>query len=111
MYLEDTLPNISKDLKNKSLNGDAYSTVRIFLDYTFKKIRENNLSAVKKCFTLADKLYSKGDRAVKSAMENIYVFSFSNLPVKDSNDKKLVMGMIPGTLYSLYMKQVMHPGA
>jgi hypothetical protein len=110
MYLEEVLPSISKDLK-KSTPGDIYSSVHVFLDYTFKNIIEHNLSAVKKCFALADKLYSKGDRAVKCALENVFVFSFSNIPVKNNNDKKVILGMIPGTLYSLYMKQVMHPGA
>jgi len=110
MYLEEGLPNISQDLNSAKNCKDIHSSIHLFLDYTFNKIRENNLTAVKKCFVLADKLYSKGDRVVKSALENVYVFSFSNLPVKDGNDKKLIMGLIPGTLYSIYMKQVMHPG-
>ncbi len=109
-YLEEQLPGISCGFKNGE-NGGIYNSVHIFLDYTFKNIRENNIPVVKSCFALADKLYTKGNQVVKSALENVYVFSFSNLPIKNASDRNKLMGLIPVTLYSVYMKQVMHHGA
>jgi hypothetical protein len=110
MYLEDELPEITKDLKKIKNPANAYQSVHVLLDYTFSKIKEHKLDVVKKCFALAEKLFDKGNQIVRCAVENIFVFSFSNLPVKTSTERKAILGMIPGTLYSLYITQVMHHG-
>ena len=110
MYLKEALPEIEKDLKLTDDPANIYQAIHIFLDYTFKKVKEHNMAVVKKCFFLAEKLYSKGNKVVKCAVENVFVFSLSHLPVENQKDKKAVMGLIPGSLYSVYMQQVLHPG-
>ncbi len=110
MYLEETLPDISRELKNAGNCANIYDTVRVLLNYTFSKIRDHNYTTVKSCFKIAEKLYTRGTRTVKCAIENVFVFSFSHLPVSDPQDKKVLLGLIPGSLYSLYMQQVLNKG-
>jgi hypothetical protein len=109
MYLEEALPDILQDQKQQSLD-DIYVSVYLLVNYTRGNIVKGNLTAVKKCFKIADKLYSKGNRIVRSALENVYVFSFSSFPVRDTSEAKQIMGLIPLTLYSVYLKQVLHHG-
>lgn len=111
MYLEDQLPDITKDLKQVKDLANAYQSVHVLLDYTFSNIKEHNLTIVKKCFAVAEKLFAKGNKIVKCAIENVFVYSFSNLPVNSNAERKVIFGMVPGTLYSLYITQVMHHGA
>ncbi|HXS35055.1 MAG TPA: hypothetical protein VN721_00030 [Flavipsychrobacter sp.] len=110
MYLKEALPEIEQDLNHTDNPANAYQSIHIFLDYTFRKVKEHNMAVVKKCFSVAEKLYSKGNNVVKCAVENIFVFSLSHLPAENPNDKKMIMGLIPGSLYSIYMQQVLHPG-
>jgi hypothetical protein len=108
--LEETLPDISPELRKENNTSNIYKLIHILLDYTFKKIREHNITTVKKCFLLAEKLYNRGNEAVRCAVENIYVYSFSHLPVKNEAEKKQVLNVLPGSLYTLYMRQVIHSG-
>ena len=108
MYLEEALPGISKELQSSRTPCNVYKSVHIFLDYTVSQIRAHNMPVVKKCFYLADKLYSKGNTAVRNAVENVYVYSFSSFPTASAEEKKMLMGLIPGSLYTIYLKQVMH---
>jgi len=110
MYLEEILPDIAPSLKQTNCPVNVYKAVHVFLDYTFRKIKDHNYSAVKKCFALADRLYSKGNNVVKCAMANVFVYSFSSIPVHNTEEKRIVMRLIPGSLYSVYMHQVLHTG-
>ena len=110
IYLEEALPCISAELKSYNTVCGIYRSIHVFLDYTVRQIRTHNLRGVKKCFYLADKLYSNGNTTVKNALENVYVYSFSTFPVSTADEKKQLMGLIPGSLYSVYLKQVTHFG-
>jgi len=66
------------------------------------------MAAAQKCFTLAAKLYKKGNVAVKNAIENVYVYSFSHAFFHDEQKRKEVMEIIPLPLYELYKKQVIN---
>jgi hypothetical protein len=106
MYLEEALPDISIALNKTNSPTNIYKSVQALLDYTFQQIKAHNFATLKKCFVLADKLYRNGNNIVRSAIENVLVFSFSRLPAQDVQEKNHVMGLIPGSLYSVYMHQV-----
>ena len=65
---------------------------------------------VKRCFMLADKLYNKGNATVQNAVQNVFVYSFTNMLHAYPAEKKQLLSLIPVTLYSLYMGQVCHNG-
>ena len=107
MYMEEEIPELAGVLRQSNKFLNVYQTMNVFLEYTCQKITEHNTAVVKKCFLLAEMLYDKGNRIVKNAIENVFVYSFSHLPCKDKKATAQIMGLIPGTLYSVYMHQVL----
>lgn len=109
MYLEETLPEISKDLHNID-KADTYRTINALTGFTCEQIQEHNFQAVKKCFAIADKLYSKGNKTVQNAIQNVFVYSFTRIFNNYPADKQVLQAMIPIGLYSLYVVQLYQKG-
>ena len=109
MYLEDAIPEISVSLTlNKKDNAyDAMNTLCVF---TCKNIDQRNYRVVKRCFKVADKLYSKGNTIVKNAVQNVFVYSFTKMFQSYPAEKKELMAILPISLYSLYITQLYHSG-
>ena len=109
MYLEDALPEFSVDMAvNKKDN--PYDLINTLMAFTCKNIGGHNFKVVKRCFQLADKLYSKGNMAVKNAVQNVFVYSFTKMFECYPSEKKELLAILPMTLYSLYIRQVCHSG-
>lgn len=106
MYLEEALPELSPVLHKTTNTPNIYQSVHALVEYTFGQVKNYNTTAVKKCFAIAEKLYSSGNDMVKCAIENVFVYSFSHLPAADPQQKRRILGLIPGTLYTVYMNQV-----
>ena len=85
-----------------------YASVNLFLHYTRDKVHEHNDQVAKKCFRLADKLYRHGDRAVKRAVENVFVFSLSSVLQSCGRERPEVLPLVPRSLRNVYLKQVLH---
>jgi hypothetical protein len=107
IYMQKVLPELSGSLKGETCKN-VYSTVRLLSDYTHDNIATQNFKNVKKCFVIAEKLYNKGNEAVKTAIENVYVYSFSHMLFIDEARKRILLGLIPITLYTLYVKQMLN---
>lgn len=80
------------------------------LDYTGKEIDAHHFKTVKTCFAVAEHLYENGDLLVKNAVENSYVYSFTNLLHNHPKERNTILSIVPITLYSLYIRQCLHPG-
>ena len=109
MFLEEALPEISGQLKKNSVK-DTYSMIGALAAFTCRNVQAHNYDVTKRCFAVADKLYDKGNTVVKNAVENVFVYSFTKMFRNAHEDKQLLQGMVPMTLYSLYMMQVYHKG-
>ncbi len=109
MFLEEALPEICLDLASGKKNN-AYDTMNTLISFTFKNIKEHNFKMVKRCFKIADKLYSKGNAMVKGAIENVFVYSFTKMFLSYPLEKQKLLSMLPITLYSLYISQIYHKG-
>ena len=110
MYLEDAIPEISHDLV-LNCETNAYSAMNTLTAFTSENIEAHNYNVVKRCFLLADKLYSKGNGIVKNAVENVFVFSFTRMFDCFPAEKKQILAILPISLYSLYITQVCHCGS
>jgi len=106
-YMEKEIPELSIVLEGENCKN-VYSTVRLLSDYTQSNIVNQNFKNVKKCLSVVEKLYKKGNKAVKSAIENVYIYSFSNMLFKDEAKKRILIGLIPISLYTLYVKQMLN---
>lgn len=109
-YIGENLPEIKSDLQ-KAVGANAptvYTAVKCLTDFTRVMVQDHNYPMVRRCLSLAGKLYTKGNDAVKNALENVYVFSFSSLLTgcESFQERNLLQAAIPGSLYQAYMKQV-----
>ena len=109
-YLAQVLPPSTLKPQPGHISLDIYRELQQFTDYTKAAANGHNYSLVKKCFHLADKLYTNGDTVVRNSVENIFVFSFSSIIPQDSLEKIIFKSFIPVTLYALYLKQATHGG-
>ena len=109
-YVGMRIPEIAGELQREDNMKNVFGSVHVLLDYTLRKIKEQDLLTVKKCFSLAEDLYIEGTGRVKCAIENVFIFSFSQFPNLKTEDMKELMKLIPATLYSIYLGQVLHHG-
>lgn len=109
MYLEDALPEFKEELSAEK-KQNPYTSMYALLKLTSKKAAEHNYKAVKQCFDIADKLYSKGNSVVKNAVENVYVYSFSTIFQLGLAEKKELLAIIPIGLYTIYVNQLHQSG-
>ena len=103
-YLTRQLPDIKCNLNEECLKS-PYSTVQVLLDYTEDNIDTHNYKAVKKCFAAADELYTRGNNSIRNAVTNVFVYSLSRLFQNHVSERKFLLGLIPISLYTLYIQQ------
>ncbi len=110
-YLVDELPEIKEELKSITSQQNILKTISCLASYTKKKVVQHDLRLVKKCFTIAENIHIKGNKIVKDAIENVYVYSFSSLfNLCNREEKNKIQGLIPISLYSAYIQQILKSG-
>lgn len=110
-YLADELPEIKEELTGIAPQQNIIKTISCLAGYTKKKVKEHDLRLVRKCFMIAENMYSKGNNIVKDAIENIYVYSFSSIfNLCSREEKNKIQSLIPISLYSAYVQQILKSG-
>ena len=104
-YIEKEMPELS-GICSKEKSRNVYDVVRHMLKYTKSQLIKHNLNAAKKCMNLAEGLYHKGNDAIKNAIENVYVYSFSHAFFHDIDQASEAMTIVPPSLYKIYKEQV-----
>lgn len=74
--IESEIPGLKEEVtltqeERKRIN--LFHTIICFSAYTEKMILSGNLNQVKKCMSVAEKLYKSGNETVKVAFEHIYI--------------------------------------
>lgn len=95
LKLQDEL---SKEEKSRV---NLFHTLICFSAYTEKMILAGNLTQVKKCLTLAEKLYHRGNEMVKVAFEHIFLPRL-HLEIADQAHDR-VRTMLPFCLMRTYL--------
>ncbi|MBC8034660.1 MAG: hypothetical protein H7Y03_10970 [Chitinophagaceae bacterium] len=109
--IADELPEVAPDLRFISAIGNVNESIAVLTTYTRKMILSHKFYQANKCMQLACKIYNKGNNAVRSAVENVFIYSFSFIRMScNTTEWQLVRASIPMPLYSAYIKQVMGPG-
>lgn len=109
--LEDELPMIAKELKQNAVLGSVNNAIKIFTNYTKRMLTIHDLPAVVRCMDLADRIYDKGNQAVKNAIENVFVYSFSGLKCTCNKvEWRVIQAKMPMALYSIYVRQIYKSG-
>lgn len=109
--IADEIPEIQKDIVRAPVFGSAYLSVKVLAGYTYRMLQDHQLRQVQRCMVLAEKIYNKGNQLVKTAIENVFIFSFSTLKLSCTKQEWLeIQTKMPAVLFSLYIQQVMKPG-
>ena len=106
-YIEKAMPELS-GMVTKGKSQSVYDIVRHILKYTKSQVIRHNLNAAKKSMALAEQLYHKGNNAIKNAIENVFVYSFTHVFFLDEDKKKELMDIVPDSLYKLYKRQLVN---
>ena len=106
-YLREQLPEISKSLP---ATVTMFGVLHALSEFSCKSALAHDYDKLSKCFGAAESLYEQGNGGVKSAVENVYVYSFSRLLTIAATDKKNIQSLMPPVLRAIYMSQVMHRG-
>jgi hypothetical protein len=110
--IADKFPETNSEIIYQATIGNAYQTMSVFSQFMRKKVIAHQFSKVFKCLQLADYIYAHGNAEVKNAVENAFIYSFSQ--ASQSCNKKewaLVKAHIPARLYTIYIKQVIGYGS
>ena len=108
--LEQGLPGFSLHPCLGQVTLNIYNDIQIFAEYTKHAVARRNYGLARKCFWIADRLYINGDRVVKNAIDNIFVFSLSSLIPIDREERIKLNSIIPKRLQYLYRQQVASTG-
>ena len=104
-YITGSLPQLKGELIHRQ---HAYDAMQVLTDYTKRMALEHNFGEVKKCMSLVEKIYHKGDALVKNAVENIFIFSFSSMRMLcNLVEWRMVQSFMPAHLYTLYLNQIL----
>jgi hypothetical protein len=107
-FIEQRLPEAQIFEKSGRLTFDIYKTVSCLTEFIKKRFLENDIAAVRKSLDIAETIYTTGDTCVKTAIENILVFSFSGIMLTEKWKRKEFKALIPVTLFTSYIHQVTH---
>jgi hypothetical protein len=106
-FIEQAIPELSGMCKKEKCRN-AYDIARQMLRYTSAQIMNHNIKAAKECLALGEKLYQMGNKAIKNAIENVYVYSFSHAFFHDEVKREEVIPIMPVSLYEMYKRQVLN---
>ncbi|MEP6949317.1 MAG: hypothetical protein ABI863_08590 [Ginsengibacter sp.] len=111
-YLQDALPEMKKYLviKGVAVNlFDPYKSVQCLTDFTLKNAHNHNIKMLKRCFTVTERLYARGNEIIRNAITNVFIHSLSALFADcDSRAEKTeIQLMMPSYLHSAYVQQIL----
>jgi hypothetical protein len=104
--LGNELPEINPELEKLPNPRNIYVSMKCFAEFTKQLIKKGNLSEVKHCFNVAEKMLLEGNKTVKNAIENVYIFSMSSIWDFTSPLSHKIKGMMNQGLLTEYKKQV-----
>jgi len=105
-YISKDIPELSAICQAEPCKN-AYSVVRLILNFTKQNVIQHNVKVAKKCLQVAEKLYKKGNGVVKNAIENVFIYSFSHTFFHNDEERKEMMAMVPDSLYKVYVQQML----
>ena len=111
-YLQDALPEMKEALVKVGVLSDLFDpnkSVQCLTDFTLKIAHQHNIKMLKRCFTAAERLYTRGNEMIKNAINNVFIYSFSMLFSECANrqEKIKVQSVMPPYLFSAYVQQIL----
>lgn len=106
-YISGRLPQIKSEVSHAH-TGDIYKSLQVLTDYTKRMAIQHDFNMVKKCMLIVEKIYKEGTACVKSAVENVFIFSLSTImSACNIVEWRILQSYMPNCLYTLYVHQVL----
>jgi hypothetical protein len=106
-YVQQEIPEVGKTLTSEC---DIYTALSAVQEYAIENAKEQNYTRLQQCFNIVESLYDKGTGVVKSAVENVFIYSISRLCCQAPEVKRRIKALIPESLHEVYTAQVLHHG-
>jgi hypothetical protein len=106
-YIEQEIPEL-KGISKPGIPAGVYNVVRQLTTHTAAQVAKHNLKAARHCLSVAEQIYKKANAAIKNAIENVFVFSFSHAFFSDDTKRSEILKIVPASLYDLYKSQVVN---
>jgi hypothetical protein len=107
-FIEEKLPEAHIFENMGRINLDINKTISCLTEFLRKKFLLHDMLSVRKILKMADAIYGRGDKAVRSSIENILIFSLSSIMPREKKERRAFELNIPVTLYKLYIYQIIH---
>ena len=106
-YIDSHLPGIPHHYHTNS-NIHLNEDITDMADFMKRKFAENDWTTVKKVFNVAEALYNRGNSPVRSGVQNVFIYSISAIMPAERETRKRLQAIIPITLFSMYVQQILH---
>jgi hypothetical protein len=106
-YMQQEIPEVGKGLTSEC---DIYTALSAVQEYALENAKQQNYTRLKQCFNLAASLYERGGCVVKTAVENVFIYSLSRLQCQCPEVKSKIKALLPQSLHNIYTAQVLHHG-
>lgn len=105
------MPESSKEIATAMNMKNPFVVVRIFTKHIQKLVEIHNEAMVEKCLKVMDKIYDRGDALIRNAVENVFIFSFDSVLCGCSRtERRMIFGIMPMGLYTVYINQIYKSG-
>lgn len=108
--IERIIPSLHDPLHTPECEKSIYRQVDVLSQYVAETVCGNRIGSTKQALRLIDSLYEDGNAAIRGAIENVFVFSISGTLARLGNNRERLLRLIPLTLFTIYMNQVLHKG-
>lgn len=108
--IERAIPALRLPLHTPECERSIYRQLDVLSHYIADTVCDNNVKSTRQALKLIDRLYADGNSAIRSAIENVFVFSLSGTLSRLGQNRERLLRLIPMTLFTIYMHQVLHKG-
>jgi len=100
------IPEICDDLKKTTIQN-SYHIIEFLTDKIKTMIQQNNTSCLFKCLRKMDDLYKDGDKMVKNAIENSFIYSLDSCTAFCTKEyRDLIFNRLSPELQHVYARQI-----
>lgn len=100
------IPEICSDLQETRIQN-SYHIIGFLTDKVKTMIRQNNTSCLFKCLGKMNELYSEGDKMIRNAIENSFVYSLDSCTAFCAQEyRDRIFSHLSAELPKVYVRQI-----
>jgi len=105
------VPESKEEFKEVYKTKNSFMVINVFTRQIRSLIREKKTKILVKSLHTMNDLYQKGDKSLKNAVDNIFLYSLDSLTFScNQNYRNLIFTNIPTGLQQAYLHQVYKSG-